>query len=258
MSKVVAIANQKGGVGKTTTAVNLGACLGELGRSILIVDADPQGNATSGLGVDRNKLDYSLYDCLVRNVEPVKALRATEFPGVWLLPSSLDLAGAEIELVQMDEREHRLKKVVGQIRDNYDFVFIDCPPSLGLLTVNALTAADSVLIPIQCEYYALEGLTQLLNTIKLIRGRLNSTLALEGVLLTMFDGRTNLSLQVAEEVKRYFRDYVFQTIIPRNVRLSEAPSHGKPITVYDPRSRGAEVYRELAEEVLRRGQERAW
>lgn len=258
MSKVVAIANQKGGVGKTTTAVNLGACLGELGRSILIVDADPQGNATSGLGVDRSKLDYSLYDCLVRNVEPVKALRATEFPGVWLLPSSLDLAGTEIELVQMDEREHRLKKVVGQIRDNYDFVFIDCPPSLGLLTVNALTAADSVLIPIQCEYYALEGLTQLLNTIKLIRGRLNSTLALEGVLLTMFDGRTNLSLQVAEEVKRYFRDYVFQTIIPRNVRLSEAPSHGKPITVYDPRSRGAEVYRELAEEVLRRGQERAW
>ncbi|MGB4391780.1 MAG: AAA family ATPase [Bacillota bacterium] len=258
MSKVVAIANQKGGVGKTTTAVNLGACLGELGRSILIVDADPQGNATSGLGVDRSKLDYSLYDCLVRNVEPVKALRATEFPGVWLLPSSLDLAGAEIELVQMDEREHRLKKVVGQIRDNYDFVFIDCPPSLGLLTVNALTAADSVLIPIQCEYYALEGLTQLLNTIKLIRGRLNSTLALEGVLLTMFDGRTNLSLQVAEEVKRYFRDYVVQTIIPRNVRLSEAPSHGKPITVYDPRSRGAEVYRELAEEVLRRGQERAW
>jgi chromosome partitioning protein len=258
VSKVVAIANQKGGVGKTTTAVNLGACLGELGRSILIVDADPQGNATSGLGVDRSKLDYSLYDCLVRNVEPVKALRATEFPGVWLLPSSLDLAGAEIELVQMDEREHRLKKVVGQIRDNYDFVFIDCPPSLGLLTVNALTAADSVLIPIQCEYYALEGLTQLLNTIKLIRGRLNSTLALEGVLLTMFDGRTNLSLQVAEEVKRYFRDYVFQTIIPRNVRLSEAPSHGKPITVYDPRSRGAEVYRELAEEVLRRGQERAW
>lgn len=258
MSKVVAIANQKGGVGKTTTAVNLGACLGELGRSILIVDADPQGNATSGLGVDRSKLDYSLYDCLVRNVEPVKALRATEFPGVWLLPSSLDLAGAEIELVQMDEREHRLKKVVGQIRDNYDFVFIDCPPSLGLLTVNALTASDSVLIPIQCEYYALEGLTQLLNTIKLIRGRLNSTLALEGVLLTMFDGRTNLSLQVAEEVKRYFRDYVFQTIIPRNVRLSEAPSHGKPITVYDPRSRGAEVYRELAEEVLRRGQERAW
>ena len=258
MSKVVAIANQKGGVGKTTTAVNLGACLGELGRSILIVDADPQGNATSGLGVDRSKLDYSLYDCLVLNVEPVKALRATEFPGVWLLPSSLDLAGAEIELVQMDEREHRLKKVVGQIRDNYDFVFIDCPPSLGLLTVNALTAADSVLIPIQCEYYALEGLTQLLNTIKLIRGRLNSTLALEGVLLTMFDGRTNLSLQVAEEVKRYFRDYVFQTIIPRNVRLSEAPSHGKPITVYDPRSRGAEVYRELAEEVLRRGQERAW
>ncbi|HHY12281.1 MAG TPA: ParA family protein [Firmicutes bacterium] len=258
MSKVVAVANQKGGVGKTTTAVNLGACLGELGRTVLIVDVDPQGNATSGVGVDRNKLDYSLYDCLVRNVEPVKALRATEYTGLWLLPSSLDLAGAEIELVAMDEREHRLKKVVGKIRDNYDYTFIDCPPSLGLLTVNALAAADSVLIPIQCEYYALEGLTQLLSTIKLIRGRLNSTLGLEGVLLTMFDGRTNLSLQVAEEVKRYFRNQLFATVIPRNVRLSEAPSHGKPITIYDSRSRGAEVYRELAEEVLRRGQERTW
>jgi chromosome partitioning protein len=258
VSKVVAIANQKGGVGKTTTAINLGACLGELGRTILIVDADPQGNATSGLGIDRSKLDYSLYDCLVRDVEPIEALRATEYPGLWLLPSSLDLAGAEIELVGMEQREHRLKRVVGKIRDNYDYVFIDCPPSLGLLTVNALAAADSVLIPIQCEYYALEGLTQLLSTIKLIRNRLNSSLELEGVLLTMFDGRTNLALQVAEEVKRYFRDQVFSTIIPRNVRLSEAPSHGKPITIYDKRSRGAEVYRELAEEVLRRGQERSW
>ncbi len=253
MSKVVAIANQKGGVGKTTTAINLGACLGELGRSVLIVDADPQGNATSGLGIDRSSLTYSLYDCLVRNVQPLDALRATEYAGVWVLPSSLDLAGAEIELVPMAQREHRLRKVIGQIRDNYDFTFIDCPPSLGLLTVNALAAADSVLIPIQCEYYALEGLTQLLNTVKLVRGRLNSTLALEGVLLTMFDGRTNLSLQVTDEVKKYFRDQVFQTIIPRNVRLSEAPSHGKPITIYDNRSRGAQVYRELAEEVLRRG-----
>ncbi len=258
MSKVIAVANQKGGVGKTTTAVNLGACLGELGRTVLIVDTDPQGNATSGLGIERSKLDYSLYDCLVRNTEPVKALRATEYTGIWLLPSSIDLAGAEIELVGLDEREHRLRKAIGKIRDNYDFVFIDCPPSLGLLTVNALAAADSVLIPIQCEYYALEGLTQLLSTVKLIRGRLNSTLELEGVLLTMFDGRTNLSLQVAEEVKKYFRNQVFSTIIPRNVRLSEAPSHGKPITVYDNRSRGAQVYRELAEEVLRRGQERAW
>ncbi|MGI6163984.1 MAG: ParA family protein [Bacillota bacterium] len=258
MSRVIAVANQKGGVGKTTTAVNLGACLGELGRSILIVDTDPQGNATSGLGVDRSKLDFSIYDCLVRDIEPVKALRATEYTGVWLLPSSIDLAGAEIELVSVPEREHRLKKVVAQLRDNYDYTFIDCPPSLGLLTVNALAAADSVLIPIQCEYYALEGLTQLLSTIKLIRGRLNSSLELEGVLLTMFDGRTNLSLQVADEVKRYFRGKVFMTIIPRNVRLSEAPSHGKPITVYDSRSRGAEVYRELAEEVLRRGQEGSW
>jgi chromosome partitioning protein len=258
MSRVIAIANQKGGVGKTTTAVNLGACLGELGRSVLIVDTDPQGNATSGIGVDRSKLDCSIYDCFVRDTEPVKALRATEYKGVWLLPSSIDLAGAEIELVSVEEREHRLKKIVGKLRDNYDYTLIDCPPSLGLLTVNALAAADSVLIPIQCEYYALEGLTQLLGTVKLIRGRLNSSLELEGVLLTMFDGRTNLSLQVADEVKRYFRDKVYTTIIPRNVRLSEAPSHGKPITIYDSRSRGAEVYRELAEEVLRRGQERPW
>jgi len=258
MSRVVAVANQKGGVGKTTTAINLGACLGDLGRSVLIVDADPQGNATSGLGIDRRKLDYSLYDCLVGGLEPVKALRATEFRGLWVLPSSIDLAGAEIELVGLPERETRLRKVVGKLRENYDYTFIDCPPSLGLLTVNALTAADSVLIPIQCEYYALEGLGQLLNTIKLIRGRLNAGLALEGVLLTMFDGRTNLSVQVAEEVKRYFRDKVFRTIIPRNVRLSEAPSHGKPITIYDPRSRGAQVYRELAEEVLQLGEETSW
>jgi len=256
MSRVVAVANQKGGVGKTTTAVNLGACLGDLGRSVLLIDLDPQGNATSGVGVDRRQLDVSIYDCLVRDVEPIKALRATEWRGLWVIPSSLDLAGADIELVNLPERETRLRRVVGKLRDNYDYTLIDCPPSLGLLTVNALTAADSVLIPIQCEYYALEGLSQLLNIVKLVRNRLNSTLDLEGVLLTMFDGRTNLSLQVAEDVKRYFREKVYQTIIPRNVRLSEAPSHGKPISVYDPRSRGAEVYRELAEEVIRRGQER--
>ncbi len=256
MSRVVAVANQKGGVGKTTTAVNLGACLGDLGRSVLLVDLDPQGNATSGLGVDRRKLEASIYDCLVRDTEPGKALRATEWRGLWMLPSSLDLAGADIELVNMTEREARLRKVIGKLRDNYDYTIIDCPPSLGLLTVNALTAADSVLIPIQCEYYALEGLSQLLNIVKLVRNRLNSSLDLEGVLLTMFDGRTNLSLQVADDVKKYFREKVFETIIPRNVRLSEAPSHGKPITMYDPKSRGAEVYRELAEEVVRRGQER--
>ena len=257
MSRVIAIANQKGGVGKTTTAVNLGACIGDLGRSVLLVDMDPQGNATSGVGVDRRTLDVSIYDCLVSDVEPVKALRATEFRGLWILPSSLNLAGAEIELVPMMARETRLRRCIGKVRDNYDYVLIDCPPSLGLLTVNALTAADSVLIPIQCEYYALEGLSQLLNIIKLVRNRLNSTLELEGVLLTMYDARTNLSLQVAEDVKRYFRDKVYRTIIPRNVRLSEAPSHGKPITVYNPRSRGAEVYRELAEEVVRRAEEGA-
>lgn len=229
--------------------------MGDLGRSVLLVDLDPQGNATSGLGVDRRAMDVSIYDCLVNDVEPVKALRATEFRGLWLLPSSLNLAGAEIELVPMMSRETRLRRVIGKIRDNYDYILIDCPPSLGLLTVNALTAADSVLIPIQCEYYALEGLSQLLNIIKLVRNRLNSSLDLEGVLLTMFDARTNLSLQVAEDVKRYFRDKVYRTIIPRNVRLSEAPSHGKPITIYDSRSRGAEVYRELAEEVVRRVEE---
>ena len=255
MSKVIAVANQKGGVGKTTTAINLAACLGDLGCSVLLVDLDPQGNASSGLGVDRRQGGLSLYDCLIGDLEPAKALRATEFRGLWLLASSLDLAGADIELVNLRDRESRLKRVVASLRDNYDYVFIDCPPSLGLLTVNALTAADAVLIPIQCEYYALEGLSQLLNVIKLVRGRLNSTLELEGVLLTMFDGRTNLSLQVADDVKRYFRGKVYQTIIPRNVRLSEAPSHGKPITIYDPKSRGAEVYTELAEEVLRRGQE---
>lgn len=255
MSRVIAVANQKGGVGKTTTAVNLGACLGELGRSVLVVDLDPQGNATSGLGIDRRKLDVSLYECLISDIEPRQALRATEFKGLWVLPSSIDLAGADLELAGVRERESKLRKVVARLRGNYDFVLVDCPPSLGLLTINALVAVDSVLIPIQCEYYALEGLSQLLNVIKLVRGRLNASLDLEGVLLTMFDGRTNLSLQVAEDVKRYFRDKVYMTIIPRNVRLSEAPSHGKPITVYDPRSRGAEVYRELAEEVLRRGEE---
>lgn len=255
MSRVIAIANQKGGVGKTTTAVNLGACIGEMGYSVLLVDMDPQANATSGVGVDKTKLESSVYDCLVLGTEPVKVLRATEFPGLWLLPSSIDLAGADIELIGVPERESRLRKIIGKIRENYDFVLIDCPPSLGLLTINALTAADSVLIPIQCEYYALEGLTQLLNVIKLVRGRLNSSLELEGVVLTMFDGRTNLSLQVADEVKRYFREKVYSSIVPRNVRLSEAPSHGKPVTAYDPRSKGAEVYRELAVEVVRRVKE---
>ena len=239
MSKVIAVANQKGGVGKTTTAVNLGACLGELGCRVLIVDADPQGNATSGLGIDWNNINVSVYDCLINDVDTNSAVVETEFEGVWVLPSSIHLAGAEVELVGLDKREHRLRRIVGKVRDDYDYVFIDCPPSLGLLTVNALVAADSVLIPIQCEYYALEGLTQLLSTIKLVRGRLNANLEIEGVLLTMFDGRTNLSIQVADEVKRFFKEKVYSTIIPRNVRLSEAPSYGKPITIYDNRSKGA-------------------
>lgn len=253
----MAIANQKGGVGKTTTAVNLSACLGEMGRSVLVVDNDPQGNATSGLGVDKNSLEFSLYDCMMGSVDAARVLRATPYRGVWLLPSSIHLAGAEVEMVSLPERETLLRRVIVGLRDNYDFVLIDCPPSLGLLTVNALVAADSVLIPIQCEYYALEGLTQLLNTIRLVRARLNASLELEGVLLTMFDGRTNLSAQVADEVKKYFRDKVYRAVVPRNVRLSEAPSYGKPISVYDPRSKGTEVYRELAEEVVSRVEERA-
>ena len=258
MSKVIAVANQKGGVGKTTTAINLAACLGDLGCSVLLVDLDPQGNASSGLGVDRRQGGLSLYDCLIGDLEPAKALRATEFRGLWLLASSLDLAGADIELVNLRDRESRLKRVVASLRDNYDYVFIDCPPSLGLLTVNALTAADAVLIPIQCEYYALEGVGQLMNTLNLIRKRLNPDLEIEGVVLTMLDGRTNLGLQVVDEVKKHFRDRVFSTIVPRNVRLGEAPSHGLPIHLYDARCPGTTAYRELAAEVIDRNEGDDW
>ena len=250
MGKVVAVANQKGGVGKTTTTVNLGACLAEMGKRVLLMDLDPQGHVSSGLGVEKSTINSCIYDVVINNVPLRDIILPTAFKNLWLAPSTIDLAGAELELVPAISRETRLRDALAGYRGQYDFLFIDCPPSLGLLTVNALTAADTLLVPIQCEYYALEGLSQLMNTIHLVRTHLNPDLQLEGVLLTMYDSRTNLSSQVEDEVKKYFRDKVYRTIIPRNVRLSEAPSHGLPIISYDPKSKGAEVYSELAKEVI--------
>ena len=257
MGRVIAVANQKGGVGKTTTAVNLSACLAEAGKRVLLVDVDPQGNATSGLGIDRKSVSKSVYDLLLEDVPALQAMVKTGVENLYLIPATIDLAGAEIELVPRISRESRLKKALEGARDQFDFVIMDCPPSLGLLTLNALTASDSIIIPIQCEYYALEGLTQLMDTFRLVREALNPSLEVEGVVLTMFDGRTNLSIQVVDEVKKHFRGKVYGSIITRNVRLSEAPSHGLPITQYDPKSRGAEAYQELAREVIERVEERA-
>jgi chromosome partitioning protein len=248
--KVIAIANQKGGVGKTTTSVNLSACLADLGKKVLLVDLDPQGNSTSGFGFDKTKIKQSIYDVLVNDTPVEGVILQTKIENLRLLPATIQLAGAEIELVSIMSRETKLKRVLDKIKYNYDYIIIDCPPSLGLLTINSLTAANSVLVPIQCEFYALEGLSQLMNTITLVQKNLNPALSLEGVVLTMFDARTNLSIQVVDEVKSHFRHKVYQTIIPRNVRLSEAPSHGQPITRYDPKSKGAEVYTDLAKEVI--------
>lgn len=247
MARIIAVVNQKGGVGKTTTTVNLTAALHALGNRVLLCDFDPQANATSGMGVDKNTASPNIYDVLINDADPARAVVPTKYGDV--LPANKALAGAGIEMIGIDNREHLLKNALDALAPNYDYIFIDCPPSLELLTVNALCAAGSLLVPVQCEYYALEGLSDLLSTVRLVKRKLNPGLALEGVLLTMFDSRTNLSLQVAEEVKRHFPGQVYATVIPRNVRLSEAPSHGKPVTAYDPYSRGAEAYGALAKEI---------
>ena len=247
MSRSIAVVNQKGGVGKTTTTVNLTAALAGLGKRVLLCDFDPQANATSGMGVDKSAASPSIYDVLISGAEPEKAVVSTKFGDV--LPSNKSLAGAGVEMIGLEDPQHMLRKALVCFQDRYDYILIDCPPSLELLTVNALCAADALLVPVQCEYYALEGLSDLLSTVRLVKKGLNPQLSLEGVLLTMFDSRTNLSLQVAEEVKRHFPGQVYATVIPRNVRLSEAPSHGKPIQAYDPYSRGAEAYTALAQEI---------
>lgn len=255
MGRIIAIANQKGGVGKTTTAINLSACLAEIGQKVLTIDIDPQGNTTSGLGVDKNKVENSVYDMLLEECGIEACIVETEIEHQFLIPSNVNLAGAEIELIGIEEKEYILRKETKKIKDDYDFLIIDCPPSLNMLTVNALTAADTVLVPIQCEYYALEGLSQLIRTIELVRQRLNPELVIEGAVFTMYDARTNLSLQVVENVKGYLHQNIYKTIIPRNVRLAEAPSHGLPINLYDTKSAGAESYRLLAQEVLHKGEE---
>lgn len=250
MANVIALANQKGGVGKTTTSVNLGACLANEGQKVLLIDLDPQGNATSGLGVDKRQIEQSIYDVMINDVPLANVIQQSSHQGLDIAPTTIELSGAEVELTSMMARETRLKDAFGDVGDKYDFILIDCPPSLGLLTINAFTAADSILIPVQSEYYAMEGLSQLMNTMKLVQKHFNRGLKIEGVLLTMFDKRTNLGQQVNHEVQKFFGDQVYQTIIPRNVRLSEAPSYGQSIVDYDPRSTGAKVYQQLAKEVL--------
>lgn len=251
MGKIIAIANQKGGVGKTTTSVNLSAALGLKGKRTLLVDADPQGNSSSGVGVDRRKLKNSIYEVLIGQAEAEAVVIHTKFTKLDLLPSSMDLAGAEVELVELEHREARLKNALAPLREKYDAILIDCPPSLGIITTNALSAADTLLVPIQCEYYALEGLSQLMNSVRRIKRQYNARLDIEGVLLTMFDGRLNLTQQVVEEVKKYFPRKVFGTVIPRAVRLSEAPSFGKPIQYFDKSSKGAQAYEDLAKEIIK-------
>lgn len=253
MGRIIAVANQKGGVGKTTTTINLSACLAEKGKKVLTVDIDPQGNTTSGLGVDKNNIENTVYELFIGECSLEECIQRDVFENLSVLPSNVNLAGAEIELIGIEEKEYILKKNIEKIRDQYDFIIIDCPPSLNTLTVNAMTTADTVLVPIQCEYYALEGLTQLIHTINLVKQRLNPLLEIEGVVFTMFDARTNLSLQVVENVKSNLEHNIYKSIIPRNVRLAESPSHGLPINLYDSKSSGAEGYRDLADEVIERG-----
>ena len=253
LSKVIAIANQKGGVGKTTTSVNLASCLAEAGKKVLLLDSDPQGNATSGLGIVKSGLKKCVYDVLIKKTPLQEIIVPTAWDNLWIAPATINLAGAEIDLVSQMNREGCLKRALDEIRDNYDYVIIDCPPSLSLLTINALTAANSILIPIQCEFYALEGVAQLMSTAERVQEMLNPDLELEGILMTMSDTRTNLTNDVVEEVKKHFPSLLYKTVIPRSVRLGEAPSFGQPINIYDPKSKAAEVYRELAREVLKHG-----
>ncbi len=252
MGRIIAIANQKGGVGKTTTAINLSACLVEEGKKVLTIDMDPQGNTTSGLGVEKDELKYTVYELMLDECTIRESMVQTEIENLFLLPSNVNLSGAEIELLGIEEKEYVLKNAVDYIKEDFDFIIIDCPPSLSMLTVNAMTTADTILVPIQCEYYALEGLSQLIYTINLVQKRLNPTLQMEGVVFTMYDARTNLSLQVVENVKSNLTTNIYKTIIPRNIRLAEAPSHGLPINLYDAKSTGAESYRLLAKEVIER------
>lgn len=253
MGRVIAISNQKGGVGKTTTAINLSACLAEKGKKVLTIDMDPQGNATSGLGIDKDKVENTSYKLLLGETTIEEATVSSIMEGVSVIPSERGLAGAEIELIGIEKKEYILKREVDKVKEDYDFIIIDCPPSLNTLTVNAMTTADTVLVPIQCEYYALEGLSDLMYTIELVKSRLNEKLEIEGIVFTMYDARTCLSLQVVENVKDNLNQNIYKSIIPRNVRLAEAPSHGKPINLYDPKSAGADGYRALADEVIERG-----
>lgn len=251
LGKAIAIFNQKGGVGKTTTNINLAACLALKGKKILIIDIDPQGNTTSGIGLSKKELGNTSYEILIeKDIDTKSAIIETQVKNLNIIPASVQLAGAEVELIQLQGREKRLKNALDQVKPDYDYIFIDCPPSLGLLTINSLTAVDSVLIPIQCEFYALEGVSQLMSTIEIVKKSMNPKLEIQGVILSMFDGRTNLSIQVVEEVKKYFKEKVYTTVIPRNVRLAEAPSYGLPIMQYDPKSAGAQAYQEFAEEFL--------
>ena len=252
MGRIIAVANQKGGVGKTTTSINLAACLAEKGKRVLAVDMDPQGNLTSGLGVDKDSVEKSIYELIIGEVDIKEVINKEVLENLDIIPTSIDLSAAEIELIGVDDKEYILRNAIDQVKDQYDFVIIDCPPSLSMLTINAMTTADSVIVPIQCEYYALEGLSQLIHTVELVKDRLNSKLEIEDVVFTMYDARTNLSLQVVENVKGNLQQNIYKTIIPRNIRLAEAPSYGLPINKYDPKSTGAESYMRLADEVIER------